>query len=286
MNVAGRNACGKYRLPAGACALALSSFAMPMAHADPWIPAAGQGIFEPMLRYFSADQAFSQTEFGPATSASSQQRETQLRFTGSHGIGDRISIEYDLRGGAVVERHHHAGRTVTSRSSGLEDQEIGLNFGLRQSRALADSIAVNVVLPTGRATHSPALGAGKAAIEPDFELGLAGGRMFATLIAGARAFVDGAAVQMRTTVSLGAQLTPRFTLAASVFFVRTHQRQPLLPVADQGEIYNLLRAGAKLEYRPTGRLRHWRPFIGYEDSIAGKGIHAGRRLVIGCAIHY
>lgn len=282
----GRKDSRKKRLLTCACALALASVSTRPAHADPWIPADGHGVFDSMLRYFSASNAFSTTHFGTGTYPSSHQRETQLRFTGSHGIGNRLSIEYDLRGGSLQETRHHAGQRITHSASGLEDQEIGLNYGLRQTQSFADSIAFNVVVPTGSSSQVPALGAGKAAVEPDYQLGIARGAMFATLVAGPRVFVDGGAVQLRTALSLGFPVAPRFRLTGTLFFVRTVHRQQVVSVADRGEIYNLLRVGAKLEYQPTGSFRQWRPFIGYQDSIAGKGIHAGTRIVIGCVVHY
>ena len=282
----GRKDSRNKRLLICACALVLASVGTRPAHADPWIPADGHGVFDPMLRYFSANDAFSTTHFGTSTYPSSHQRETQLRFTGSHGIGNRLSIEYDLRAGSLQETRHHAGQRITNGASGLEDQEIGLNYGLRQTQSFADSVSFNVVVPTGSSSQVPALGTGKAAIEPDYQLGIARGAMVATLVAGPRVFVDGGAVQLRTALSLGFPVAPRFRLTGTLFFVRTVHRQQMVSVADRGEIYNLLRVGAKLEYRPRGSFRQWRPFIGYQDSIAGMGIHAGTRIVIGCVVHY
>ena len=286
MNSAGMKSPRQMRLLIGVCALALSSAGLRPAYAGPWIPAQGHGTFDPMLRYFSADKAFSATSFGSSTHSSSRQRETQLRITGSQGIGNRLSIEYDLRGGSLQETRHHAGKQVTNSSSGLEDQEIGLNYGLRQTKSFADSISFNVIVPTGSTTQVPALGAGKAAIEPDYQLGIARGAMVATLVAGPRVFLDGGAVQLRTSLSLGYRVTPRIRLAGSVFFVRTLHRQQVVAPADRGEIYNLLRVGAKLEYLPQGHFSQWRPFVAYESSVAGEGIHAGQRLTIGCALHF
>ncbi len=285
MNAAGKAARTSRLLPC-ACALVLFAVSTRPAHADPWIPAAGHGVIDPMLRYFSANRAFSPTHFGSTTYPSSQQRETQLRITGSQGIGHGLSIEYDLRGGTVQDTRHHAGQPVVSRASGLEDQVIGLNYGLHQTQSFADSITLKAVFPTGSTSQSPALGSGKAAIEPDYQVGIARGAMFATLVAGPRVFLDGGAVQLRSSLSLGYRVAPRLRVSGSVFYVRTLQRQQVVALADRGEIYNLLRVGVKLEYLPSGRLRQWRPFIGYEDSLAGKGIHAGRRIVLGLAVHY
>jgi len=265
--------------------LVLSSASPGLAQADPWIPAKGHGVVKSMLRYFSANNAFSSTKFGPTTYPSSQQRETQFRVTGTQGIGGRLSIQYDLRGGALQKTRHHAGQTITSRSSGLEDQEIGLNYGLRQTASFADSIALNVVIPTGSTTRVPALGAGKAAIEPDYQIGISRGPMFATLLAGPRIFVGGGAIQLRTSFNLGYRVTPRFRVGGTLFYVRTIHRQQAI-TTHPGEIYNLLRLGVRLEYRPQGTFSQWRPFVAYEDSVAGQGIHAGKRIVLGVSIRY
>lgn len=282
MNPAKRKQSRHARSLVGLLALTLSLAGMRPACADPWIPAEGHGIFDPMLRYYSADQAFSPTNFGSSTHPSSRQRETQLRFTGSQGIGNRLSIEYDLRGAVLHDTRHH----ITNSATGLQDQEIGLNYGLRQTQSFADSVSLNVVVPTGSATQVPALSTGKAAIEPDYQVGIARGAWDATLLAGPRIFVDGGAVQLRSEVTLGVRVAPRLRLVGTMFLVRTVHRQQVVAVADSGEIYNLFRVGAKLEYRPQGRFSQWRPFIGYENFVAGKGLHAGQRIVIGCALHY
>ncbi|MDE3210975.1 MAG: hypothetical protein KGM46_09555 [Pseudomonadota bacterium] len=268
------------------CAGVLLSSGCPvLAQASPWVPAKGHGVVKPMLRYFSANDAFSSTTFGSSTYPSSRQQETQLRITGVQGIGGRLSIQYDLRGGALQKTRQHAGHTITNRSSGLEDQEVGLNYGLRQTASFADSIALNVVLPTGSTTRVPALGTGKAAIEPDYQVGIRRGPLFATLLGGARIFVAGGAIQLRTSANLGYRVTPRFSLGGSLFYVRTIHRQQAA-IRNPGEIYNLLRLGVGLQYHPRGQFRHWRPFLTYEDSVAGQGIHAGKRIVLGVSVHY
>lgn len=268
------------------CAGVLLSSACPgLVQADPWIPAKGHGAVKPMLRYFSANNAFSSTKFGPSTYPSSHQRETQLRVTGEQGIGGRLSIQYDLRGGAVQKTRVHSGQTISNRSSGLEDQEIGLNYGLRQTASFADSIALNVVIPTGSSTRVPALGAGKAAIEPDYQIGINRGPMFATLLVGSRIFTGGGAIQLRSSLDVGYRITPRFRLGGTMFYVRTVHRQSAITTYP-GEIYNLLRLGVRLEYRPEGEFSQWRPFLAYEDSVAGQGIHAGKRIVLGLDVHY
>jgi hypothetical protein len=261
----------------GAAALSLS------AQADPWIPAAGEGRIEPMVRLFDATQAFSPSVFGTATEPSSEERYWMYRITGTQGIGGRFSIEYDLRAANFEKIRYKRGARIAQSVSGLEDQEIGLNFGLHQRPGFADSIELNVIAPTGAAGGSPQLGTGHAALEPDYQLGMAAGRVFATLTAGARVFVDGAAAQLRTDLEVGFHPTRDIELAGTVFFVRTVIRNAPLPPADAGERYDVLRPGLRVRYRVT---RRFRPYLEYERDVAGKGIHAGRRLTLGFTVDY
>ncbi len=205
------------------------------------------------------------------------------RITGTQGIGGRFSIEYDLRAARLEKIRYKRGSRVMQSASGLEDQEVGLNYGLRQGRGFADSIELNVVAPTGRASGVPQLGAGHAALEPDYQFGVARGRFFATVLTGARVFVDGAATQLRTDIDVGFHATSRIELAGTLFFVRTVVRNAPLPPADAGERYDLLRPGVRIRYRVS---RHFKPFLEYEDAVAGKAIHAGRRITVGFAVDY
>lgn len=257
-------------------------FVVVPAAADPWIPAAGDGTFETMLRYYTADQSFSATSFGAGTHTASKERRLQLRLTGTHGIGSGLAVEYDLRAARVSVTHHQ----VTYRDKGLQDQLIGLNYGLRQTPEFADSVTVDMVFPTGSATHTPALSTGQSAVEPDYQVGITRSGWVATLRVGPRIFLDGEAVQLRADATLGVRVTPRLTLEGRMFLVRTVHRSGTVPAADSGELYNLLRPGLKLEYHPRGRFRNWRPFIGYDDYLAGKGMHAGYRILVGFALRY
>lgn len=252
------------------------------ADADPWIAAAGHGTFEPMLRDYTADQSFSASSFGTATHSASNKRQLQLRLTGSHGIGSRLAIEYDLRAARVSVEHKHATYTAT----GWQDQLIGLNYGLRQTSEFADSVSIDMVFPTGSATDNPALSTGHTAVEPDYQVGITRKGWSATLRTGPRIFLDGEAVQWRADATLGVRVTSRLTVEGRLFLVRTEHRSGTVPAADSGELYDLFRPGLKLKYHPRGRFRNWRPFIGYDDYLAGKGMHAGHRLFGGVSLRY
>ncbi len=247
--------------------------------ADPWIPPAGSGIAKAEVRLYTADRHFPHSHFGTSTTPASKLSLTQFRLTGATGLGHDLSLEYDLR--VASTRLSHLGAAHTS--TGPQDQEIGLNYGLTQTPAFADSLTFNLIAPTGAAKPPPALGTGRWAVEPDAQFGLRQGPLSATLIAGPRVFLDGGATQLRAELDLFASATPRIALTGTVFFVNTLQRQRLLPPADQGEIYNLLRLGIGAQYRLTATLR---PFIEYEADIAGKSIHAGQRITIGVAFRY
>ncbi len=257
--------------------LALFALGMQNACADPWIPAASHGLIDPMLRYYSADNAFPSNRFGTSTVPASKQDYWQFRLTGSEGIGHRFSIEYDLRAAQIADTKHH--RTVTA--TGLQDQEVGLNYGLTQSKSFADSLTLNIVVPTGSALAAVPLSSGHYAIEPDVQMGWAGSGWFTTLELGTRIFTNGVATQVRFDSSAGIRLSQRFELMGEAFLARTyHSSQPIAPT-DNAELYNLLRLGGKLQYRLTPDVR---PYLGFEQYVAGKGIHAGYRVTVGAVI--
>ncbi|MDE8349360.1 MAG: hypothetical protein POG74_07735 [Acidocella sp.] len=249
------------------------------ARAQPWIPAAGQGTAKPMVRLFSGDTSFPSSGFTTRAVASSKQSSTQLRLTGIAGLGHGLALTYDLRWGNV--RTSKRARSVSS--SGLQDEEFGLGYGLTQTDFFANAIVFNVVLPAGQTKPAPAQGTGRWAVEPDFEVGVQNSRFSASLQAGPRVFLDGNAVQLRTELDLAARATPRLTLTGSVFFVDTPQIAHTLPPGASGEIYNLLRLGMGVEYQLTQRFR---PFFSYEANVAGKSIHAGSRFDVGIKVKY
>ena len=247
--------------------------------AGPWIPGPGDGVIKPEVRLYAADHHFPSSNFGTSTTRASQLNLNLLRVSGDAGLGSNLSLEYDLR--FAQARLSHAG--ISHTSTGVQDQEIGLNYGLTQAKTFADSLTFNVIFPTGATKPAPALGTGRWAVEPDAQFGLHQGRFTATLITGPRVFLDGGATQLRAELDLSARATRRLSLTGTVFYVSTIQQQHPLPPASQGELYNLLRLGIGARYRLTPTLH---PFIEYDSDIAGKGIHAGQRIIAGIAIAY
>ncbi len=270
-----------------ALALASGAILAPLpARADPWVPAAGTGEIKPMLRYFDANTAFSPTGgFTSNTVSGPTETETQIRITGEHGLGHGFSLEYDLRDGFLRKTRVKGKKDITTSAAGLRDQEIGLNYGLTQRPDFADSVTFNVVLPTGTAGSLPALGTGRWAVEPDFQIGtrFAGGHAHLTGTFGPRIFLDGLTTQLRGTVGIGVSPLRGLTLSATAFYVRTVVQRHSIPVAADGELYNVFRLGGTISYRLTPRFA---PFFEYERYLAGKRIHAGERFVLGVAIKY
>lgn len=255
----------------------------PFAYADPWVPPADVGGVDFAIRQFDATQAFLPNQYSSATLPASELRYTMLRISGEHGLGHRLSIEYDLRAARVQKSRTRHGQRVVETSSGAEDQEVGLNIELTRGHAFADSITMNVVAAAGSTTSTPALGTGHTAVEPDFQAGLAGGGWRLSLKAGPRVFVDGGAAQMRAELVSSVRLSPRIELGATLFYVRTAVLRHPLPLTDGAERYDLLRPGLRLRFRITPRLK---PFIEYERDVAGRAIHSGRRITVGVAYAY
>jgi hypothetical protein len=252
-----------------------------VAQADPWVPAAGDGSAKLMVRLFDASRAYPSTGFGSSTIPASKQNETQLRITGVQGIGDGFSIEYDLRAGRKQDRSTKHGITNSLTATGLEDQEVGLNYGLIQSPLEALSMTMNVIVPTGSSHSNPALGTGHLAVEPDVQAGFKTGPFTFTGEFGSRIFTDSGVAQMRGTLYAGWHVLPRLTLFGTGFASRTLQNATSLQRTDQSEVYNIVRVGGGAEFKLTSRLR---PYVEYEHSIAGQGIHAGDRITIGVSV--
>jgi hypothetical protein len=267
---------------AAAAALVLASLP-PLAGADPWVPPAGAGAMDFTLRQYDATQSFLPDQFGTATLPGSEQRYTMLRITGEHGLGGRLSIEYDLRAARIEKFRTHHGQSTVQSASGVQDQEVGLNLALTQRHHFADSVTLNVVAAAGSATSIPALGVGHTAIEPDFQLGFGGRRWRLALKTGPRVFVDGGAAQMRAELDSSMRLSPRIDLGLVLFYSRTVALRHPLPLTDSAERYDLLRPGVSLKYRIN---RHLKPFVEYEQYVAGQGIHAGRRITVGVQFAY
>ena len=251
--------------------------------ADPWVPAAGSGEVKPMIRLFEGNRAFPAGGFTTSTVPASSATMTQYRLTGIQGLGDGLSIEYDVRGARLRNQTNVNHIPTPHVSAGLQDEEIGVNYGLTQQPSFADSVELNMIIPAGRSKAVPAMGTGRWATEPDFQAGFAGGWGDITLTTGPRVFLDGNATQVRATLDLSVRLTHRLSLLGEVFAVKTFRQSAKLPPGAQGEIYNLIRPAVGVSWRITPRLR---PFLLYEVNLAGAGLHAGSQIEFGLALHY
>lgn len=269
----------------GAWAGLLLLAAVTPAAAAPWLPPAGHGVVKPMLRLFDAQTGFSSSGWSSDPIAGPTERETQLRVTGEAGLGHGFALDYDLRYGFLSKIRRKGKRDLASFAHGPRDQEIGLAHRLVATPRMAAAWVVNVVIPTGSAATTPALGTGRWAIEPDLELGRRwdGGRIGVSAQVGPRIFLDGDAEQLRATLTLNAALGRRFRLSGEAFFSRTARNRHPLPASASGEIYDVLRLGAALSYRLRPGVA---PFLGYERYVAGQGIHAGERFVMGVELSY
>lgn len=261
-----------------------------VANAGAWIPEAGRGKVKPVIRWYQSDRAFSSSEYGTQTQTStSKVTEIQLKVTGTHGLGHGWALQYDLRAAKVRK----AKKKKTYNASGLEDQTVGLLYGLRQTPSFADAVAINIVFPTGSRSSNPQLGVGEYAIEPDYQIGIK--RRYAEshyvsagLTLGPRIFLDGGATQLRATLGLGTNISQKLSIYGSAFYVHTvagyrSRNGTTTGLVNTSEVYNLLRLGVALQYRLTKNLR---PVLGYEADVAGRDIHAGQRIVVGLSWRY
>jgi hypothetical protein len=119
--------------PVGFGAAVLALLSLPTAsRADPWIPAAGDGSIEPAIRDYDATSVFPTDRYGATTLPASDERYTMLRITGTHGIGHRLAIEYDLRAGRIEKIRSKHGRRIVESATGVEDRSASV--GPRSSR--------------------------------------------------------------------------------------------------------------------------------------------------------
>lgn len=257
----------------------------PAAEAGAYIPVAGSGDVEAMVRYAFGDQAFSPSAFSGATFPSSKEEKTQLRVTGEQGLGNGFSLTYDLRYGFLYRSKTKHGHTTDNTNDGLQDEEVGINYGLTQTNAFSDALGLSLIVPGSSAAKIPGLDSGQYALEPDYLIGFKPGFLNLTGLwyAGSRVFTDGGMVQFRTEFELEAPVLPRLDLAGKVFFVRSAQLSGYNSLKDAGERYNLLRLGVEARYRMRDGLE---PFVAYEDYVAGKGGHADQRLTLGIKVSF
>lgn len=255
------------------------------AKADAWLPLAGNGDVEPMVRYSYADQQFPSNSFSSATRPGSSEHETQIRITGEHGFGNGFSLDYDLRYGFLYRSKVKKGVKIVDTNNGLQEQRVGLNYALAQDISFADAIGLSVIGPGSSVTKIPGLDNGRWAAEPDYHLGFKPGfwKLTTNLDMGTRIFLDGGAAQFRTELEVRAPVVPGLHLAGKVFFVRSARLSAYNNARDRGELYNLLRVGVEAAYHLTDSIE---PVVAYEDYLAGMGGHAAQRFTIGVKISY
>lgn len=255
------------------------------AHAGAWIPAAGTGEMEPMLRYSFADRAFPADSFSTTTQPSTKEHETQIRLRGEHGLGDGFSIDYDLRYGFLYRSKAKKGVTTVDTNDGLQDQRIGLDYALTQDEDFADALGLSITIPGSSAAKIPGLDSGHWALEPAYRIGFKPGfwHLTADLDLGSRVFTDGGVAQFRSHLEVAAPVFHRLRLAGKLFFVRSARLGGYDDLRDHGELYNLLRVGVEAKYRISDGVE---PFVGYETGLAGMRGHASQRFTIGIKIKY
>ncbi|MBU6260307.1 MAG: hypothetical protein KGL18_08030 [Burkholderiales bacterium] len=255
----------------------------PAAQAGPWVEAAGAGSTSLALRGYDATREFPPGHYGSATQGGSEQRYAQLRLSGSHGLGQGLALSYDLRAARVEKIHTHHGIGTRERATGVQDQTLGIEMALTQRPDFAAAIGLSLVAATGSTTQVPALGVGHGALEPDLLLGWAGAHWRFAAQTGARVFADSGVTQLRADLDLGLRVAPRVDLAALLFYVRTVGGRSPLPATDAAERYNLLRPGIRLKFLATPQFK---PYLEFEQDVAGEGIHAGRRYTLGLSYAY
>ncbi|MDE2184688.1 MAG: hypothetical protein KGJ78_16840 [Alphaproteobacteria bacterium] len=255
------------------------------AHAGAWIPDAGTGDAKAMVRYSSADQSFPEQSFSTTTLPSSTTSLIQLRLVGEQGLGNGFSLDYDLRYGFLHRSKTKHGVTFAEDRSGLQEQRIGLNYGLTQDEDFADAVGLSVVTPGTTSSSGPQLGSGQWAMEPVYRIGFKPGfwHLTGNFDVSSRVFLDGGAAQFRTHLEIAVPVFDKMHLSGNLFFVRTARMAAFSDARDRGELYNLLRLGVEARYRLTD---YAEPFVGYENDVAGMGGHASQRLTFGVKISY
>lgn len=271
---------------AGAAALA-TVFAMSIspAIAGAWIPAAGRGEVEPMLRYSFADRSFDATSFSSKTHRSTKEQAAQIRLTGDHGLGHRFSLVYDFRYAYLHQSKTKKGTTIVDTNKGLQDQLIGLNYGLMQRKDFADAVGLSIIYPGSPAGAHPALDCGQWALEPDYFIGFKPGfaDLTADLAFGARVFLDGGVIQFRTHFKVSAPITLRTQLFGKLLFIRSVRMSGYNELRDRAERYDILRLGIGMQFRVTKNIDS---ILAYDEDVAGIAFHANHRFTIGVKVKY
>ncbi|MDE2110140.1 MAG: hypothetical protein KGJ79_03280 [Alphaproteobacteria bacterium] len=256
-----------------------------IAHAGGRIPDAGTGNVEPMLRYSFSNQVFPAASFSNITHLGTKERETQIRLIGEYGLGSGFSLDYDLRYAFLYRSKTKNGVAVVNTYSGLQDQRIGLNYGLAQSDDFSDTIGLGVVLPGNSIAKSPGVGTGHWALEPIYRIAFKPGfwHLSGDFDIGSRVFLDGGAAQFRTHLEIGAPIFNRVHLSGKLFFVRSARMNGYNDLRDSVERYDLLRLGIEAKFHLTDSVE---PILAYETGIAGMGGHASQRFTLGMKISF
>lgn len=263
----------------------LSAFISTSAQAGAWIPAPGHGYFEPMLRFSTANRSFPSGSFSTSTTPSSKRRTNQIRITGEHGLGQRFSLDYDLRFAYETRSKTKKGITTSTDLSGLEDGRIGLNYGVLQFKHFAEAVGLGVVFPGTSIDATSPLSGGHWALEPIYRLGFKPDfwNLTINLDVASRVFLNGGAVQFRTNLEVNVPVFHGVSLIGKLFFVRSVRMNGYNDLRDRGERYDLLRLGVGTQFRLT---KYIRPAVVYEPDIAGMSQHASQRFTIGVKFKY
>lgn len=251
------------------------------------IPGAGKGKIKVETRFYSADSVFSPSTFGSNTLPSKTKVTGRLtKIVGDYGLGGKWALIYHLRFASLDKVKKRASYTAF----GLQDQTIGVERSFQQSENFSDGIALKFVLPTGSTTSIPQLGTGHFAIEPDYQFGFTrhmGKRfVYVDFSLGPRVFTSSGVTQLRSTEEVGGRLFSKVNVFGTFFLsknlgTRPATGAPVLPNAS--EFYNLVRVGGGIEFAGWKSLR---PMIAYQTDVAGQGIHAGTRIVVGFTFHF
>ncbi len=251
------------------------------------IPGAGKGKVKVETRFYSADSVFSASTFGSTTLPTKTKITGRLtKIVGDYGLGGKWALIYHLRFASLEK----AKKRATFTAFGLQDQTVGVERGFRQSESFSDGVALKFVLPTGSTTSIPQLGTGHFAMEPDFQLGFTrhlGERfVYGDFSLGPRVFTGSGVTQLRSTGEVGGRLISKVNVFGTFFLARTLDGRtgPAEPgIPNASEFYDLLRVGGGIEFAGWKFLR---PMIAYQTDVAGQGIHAGSRIVVGFTFHF
>ena len=241
-----------------------------IACADPRLPQPHHGKSQVIARWSFGNTAFRLPTFGAARKPASCEYESLSRYTGTYGLSRNWAIEYDLRAAETGK----SGHGYAQNARGFQDQLIGIERGLHQGARFADAVSLNVLIPTG--AKRAALGSGVMALQPGYEAEIRGNgphTPFASLTIALRMYSGGFGSQWRASAQVGERITPRIEASGLLAYYRSTSALTVGPAA-----YDELRAGVELKRTSQSGVR---PFLRYEQDIAGRNVHAMRRISFG-----